>query len=203
MTTARESALSELYATARRAQGSEITRQGLGVITQALATLASRRSLFPLDDFPLPSGKRSVLYVLGEDDPSGFVIYAVRSEPVSELPAPRPHNHTTWATVATVYGHEHQEIYERTDDEGTPGWGSLRKVREFTVRPGSVIGYLPDDYHSVASVGDGPTLALHFYGRGLERLTERIIFDGPEGGHYETFLMGREMFTPLPVAVAS
>jgi predicted metal-dependent enzyme (double-stranded beta helix superfamily) len=203
MTTARDDALSELFAEARRAQGDAITPKGLTAITRALEGLAARRSLFPLDDFPLPPDKRSVLYVLGKDERSGFVIYAVRSTPVSEIPAPRPHNHTTWATVATVYGNEYQQIYERTDDGTVPGRGSLRKVREFTVRPGGAIGYLPDDYHSIASVGDGPTLALHFYGRGLETLTERIIFDGPEGGNYEIFLMGSELFTPLPVPVAS
>jgi len=203
MSITRDDALQELFAEARSAQGDEITPKGLHAIAQALSSLASRRSLFPLEDFPLPEGKRSVLYVLGEDERSGFVIYAVRSVPVTAVPPPRPHNHTTWATVATVYGNEHQEIYERIDDRSRPGWGELRKSREFTVRPGSVIGYLPDDYHSVAAVGAEPTLALHFYGRRLDALTERIIFDGPEGGNYETFLMGSEMFTPLPATVAS
>jgi predicted metal-dependent enzyme (double-stranded beta helix superfamily) len=202
VTTAREEAVIELFARAREAQGgSAITRAGVDAIAQSLRRLAVRRDLFPLEDFPLPEAKRSVLYILGEDEQSGFVVYAVRSAPSPERPTPRPHNHSTWAAVATVYGNELQEIYERTDDGATPDRGALCKVREFLVVPGTAIGYLPDEFHSVASVGDGPGLALHFYGRGLHTITDRIVFEGPEGGGYETFLMGPELFLSLPEAV--
>jgi hypothetical protein len=66
-----------------------------------------------------------------------------------------------------------------------------------------VIGYLPDDFHSIAMAGEGPTLSLHFYGRGLDTLTDRIIFDGPDGGAYERFTMGPESLLPLPAAAVS
>jgi predicted metal-dependent enzyme (double-stranded beta helix superfamily) len=201
--TTREEAVADLFTRVREAQGkAEITRAGVDAIAESLRRLAERHELFPLEDFPLPGGKRSILYVLGKDEVSGSVIYAVRSTPSTERPTPRPHNHATWAAVATVYGNELQEIYERTDDGTNPGRGSLRKDREFVVAPGTVIGYLPNEFHSVASVGDGPGLALHFYGRGLDTITDRIVFEGPDGGAYETFLMGPELFVPLPAAVA-
>jgi predicted metal-dependent enzyme (double-stranded beta helix superfamily) len=202
VTTAREDAVTELFARAREIQGrAGVTRAGVDAIAECLRRLAERRDLFPLEDFPLPGARRSALYVLGKDERSGFVVYAVRSTPPPERPTPRPHNHSTWAAVATVYGNELQEIYERTDNGATPDRGSLRKDREFLVVPGTVIGYLPDEFHSVASVGEGPGLALHFYGRDLDTITDRIVFEGPEGGAFETFLMGPELFLPLPEAV--
>lgn len=202
MTTSREEAVTELFARARDAQGqAAITRTGVDAIAESLRRLAERRDLFPLEDFPLPEGKRSVLYVLGKDEQAGFVVYAVRSTLSPEQPTPQPHNHATWAAVATVYGNELQQIYERTDDGAVPDRGSLRKDREFLVVPGTAIGYLPDEFHSVASVGEGPGLALHFYGRGLDTITDRIVFEGPEGGAFETFLMGSDLFLPLPEAV--
>jgi predicted metal-dependent enzyme (double-stranded beta helix superfamily) len=202
VTTAREEAVNELFARAREAQGgSSVTRAGVDTIAHSLRELAARRPHCPLEDFPLPEAKRSVLYVLGKDERSGVVLYAVRNAPSAERPTPRPHNHSTWAAVTTVYGSELQEIYERTDDGATPDRGALRKVREFLVVPGTVIGYLPDEFHSVASTGDGPGLALHFYGRGLDTITDRIVFEGPDGGAYETFLMGPELFLALPEAV--
>jgi predicted metal-dependent enzyme (double-stranded beta helix superfamily) len=202
MSIVRDEAVTELLARAREAQGQgAITRAGVDAIAQSLRRLAERRDLFPLEDFPLPDAKRSVLYVLGKDERSGFVVYAVRSTSSPERPTPRPHNHSTWAAVATVYGNELQEIYERTDDGATPDRGSLRKDREFLVVPGTAIGYLPDEFHSVASVGDSPGLALHFYGRALDTITDRIVFEGPEGGAFETFLMGPELFLPLPESV--
>ena len=76
--------------------------------------------------------------------------------------------------------------------------GLCAKTRDFLVAPGTSIGYLPDDFHSVTSVGDGPGLVLHFYGRGLDTITDRIVFEGPEGGAYEPFLMSSELFLPLP-----
>jgi predicted metal-dependent enzyme (double-stranded beta helix superfamily) len=201
--TAREEAVADLFARAREAQGTtEITRSGVDAIAESLQRLAEHHELFPLEDFPLPDGKRSILYVLDKDGASGFVVYAVRSTPSPERPSPRPHNHATWAAIATVYGNELQEIYERTDDGAVPGRGSLRKEREFAVVPGTVIGYLPNEFHSVASVGEGPGLALHFYGRGLDTITDRIVFEGPDGGAYEIFLMGPELFVALPEAVS-
>jgi len=201
MTVERDAAVEGLLAVARGLAGERIDREGLAAVTTALRDLAARRELFPLDDFPLADGRRSVLYVVAEDAESGAVLYAARSEPVEQRPAPRPHNHTTWAAVATVYGDELQELYERMDDGTTPGRGELRSLGELTITPGTVIGYLPDDFHSVAVVGDQSALSLHFYGKGLDTLTERIIFEGATGGAYEPFIMGRELFTPLPAAV--
>jgi len=194
-----ESAIGGLFAVARTAEDAASDNRSLSRITQALSDLASRRSLFDLDQFPL-HGRRSILYVLARDDYSDIVLYAARSTPVSELPEPRPHNHTTWAAISTVYGEELQLIYDRTDDGSVPGHGTLRRRREYTVRPGASIGYQPEEFHSVAAVGSGAVLALHLYGRGLDQLTERIVFAGDEGGRYEPFLLGPDLFTQWKIA---
>jgi hypothetical protein len=194
----RDLRLGDLFATARSQDAHAVTRDHLGAITDALLALARRRDLFTLDEFPLPAGRRSILYVLGEDGASGCVLYGCRATPRDERPSPLPHNHATWAAVATVYGDEHQEIFERTDDRSREGWGTLRKVRELTVTPGTVVGYLPDDFHSVAMVGADPVLSLHFYGQALDSITQRIVFPGPQGGEYSPYLMDRRSFATLP-----
>src|SRR3546814_5719791 len=50
-----------------------------------------------------------------------------------------PHNHTTWAVIASVYGDEHNIFFERIDDGSTPDVGRIRKLREITVSPGMAV----------------------------------------------------------------
>jgi hypothetical protein len=45
------------------------------------------------------------------------------------------------------------------------------------VEPGRSIGLMPEDIHAVANV-DAPVIRqIHFYGRALEVLDQRLIFD--------------------------
>ena len=88
-----------------------------------------------------------------------------------------PHNHTTWAIVAAVEGEEINRFYERTDDGTEPGKATLKQTREVVVQPGIGVAMMPDDIHSIAVVGEKPTLHLHMYGKSLDVVTDRLGFD--------------------------
>ena len=51
-----------------------------------------------------------------------FALYGSAGVPGKAQP---PHNHTTWASIAGVFGDEHNVFYERTDRGETPGEGRL------------------------------------------------------------------------------
>jgi predicted metal-dependent enzyme (double-stranded beta helix superfamily) len=64
-----------------------------------------------------------------------------------------PHNHTTWACIAAVDGVEHNTLYDRLDHGSGPGKAEIRAVIRH----------------------------LHFYGRPLETLDQRLTFDMENG----------------------
>ncbi len=159
-----------------------VTPDALAAIKTELVALATREDLFPGEEFHAP--EKGALYRLAEDADHRFALYAVtcvksRSSPV--------HNHTTWAAIAGVRGRERNTIYERTDNRDTPGVGRLRQVGEHTVVSGTAVAYMPDDFHAIEMVGDGPWVQLHLYGRSLEHLPGRIKFEGPEGGAFAVY----------------
>ena len=164
--------------------GMGATRDALEKIEAELIALAMRTELFPAEHFPVAPGAKGNIYRLSEDSDYRFALYASAGAPGKVQP---PHNHTTWAVIAGVYGDEHNVLYERTDDRATPGQGALCKTGEKTVSRGGGCALLPDDFHTIAVTGDGPSLHLHMYGRSLERLPERIFFAGEDGGAYQVF----------------
>jgi rhodanese-related sulfurtransferase len=171
-----------------------VTHAALDAIKDRLVALASRSELFPPAHFPVAEGRSGVVYRLSEDADLRFALYASAGVPGKAQP---PHNHTTWAAISGVYGDEHNVFYERIDNRDAPGTGRLRKTGERTVTRGNAVGFLPDEFHTIAVLGDRPSLHLHVYGRSLEHLPERIYFAGPDGGAFKVFPANPNIATPV------
>ncbi len=155
-----------------RSQG--VNREALLHIKSELLALAAQTELFPLQDFPSPSGasgKPSCLYRLAEDDDHRFALYA-NSTHLRYVNA--PHNHTTWAVIVGVRGEEPNRFYRRTADGGVEETGSE------VVRPGSGVTFMPDDLHSLDIKGEAPLLNFHMYGLAIEQLTRREYYTARE-----------------------
>jgi rhodanese-related sulfurtransferase/predicted metal-dependent enzyme (double-stranded beta helix superfamily) len=174
-----------------RRQG--VTRPALAAIERELIHLASRSELFPKEQFAIKPGKPTI-YRLAEDPDNRFALYASAGALGKYQP---PHNHTTWAVIAGVHGNEHNVMYERCDDRSVPGQGKLRKTGERTVERGVAVSYLPDDFHTIQTLGNEEGLHLHLYGLSLEHLPDRIGFKTPEDTAYERFMRAPNIGAPL------
>ena len=174
-----------------RRQG--VTRPALAAIERELIHLASRTELFPKEQFAILPGKPAI-FRLAEDPDNRFALYASAGALGKYQP---PHNHTTWAVIAGVFGQEHNVMYERCDDRSVPGQGKLRKTGERTVTKGVAVSYLPDDFHTIQTQGDEEGLHLHLYGLSLEHLPDRIGFATPEATEYERFMRAPNIGAPL------
>jgi predicted metal-dependent enzyme (double-stranded beta helix superfamily) len=157
-----------------------VTRPALEAIRDELMLLARQEHLFPSAEFPPPAGgaKGSNRYLLHADEGNRFALYLNALNPGTET---RPHDHTTWAVVVAVEGQELNRVYERTDDRADPERCSIRVREEVVVEPGRGICLLPDDIHSIHTVGTAPTRHLHMYGLALERLDDRKAYDVESG----------------------
>ncbi|HEY0522778.1 MAG TPA: rhodanese-like domain-containing protein [Stellaceae bacterium] len=181
----RHAAVAETIARIRAVEhGKGITGAALDDIKGLVIDLAGRTELFPPEQFAVPDGRQARLYRLAEDPDHRFALYASAGMPGKAQP---PHNHTTWAVIAGVYGREHNVFYERTDNRSTPGQGTLRRTGELTVVKGNAVAFRPDDFHTIEVIGAEPSLHLHMYGLSLERLPERINFASASGGPYTIF----------------
>ena len=162
-----------------------VTRDSLEGIKRELLELADHIELFPIEDFPPSDGDNGfdVLYRLSEDADHRFALYASTGTPGKSVP---PHNHTTWAVIVGLHGDEHNVFYERDDDGATPGMGTLRETGGVTINHGQGTAMMPDDIHSI-HIDDGErTVHLHMYGRALEQLHERVMYNR-EQGTYKIF----------------
>lgn len=172
--------LESLVADARqivRVQGAN--RQSLQGVLVLLAQAAEMPDRWSADRYPDPAPDESqARYLIRTESDESFTLYLNVMRPGKRIP---PHNHTTWACIAAVSGTEHNTLYERTDGNTGAGKAQLRVIHEVAVRPGQGIALLPDDIHSVEIKGDEPIRHLHFYGRALETLDERLVFDLDRG----------------------
>ncbi len=162
-----------------------VTRGSLEEIKAELIALASRTELFPAQHFANAPGRAGTIYHLAEDADGRLALYGSAGVPGKAQP---PHNHTTWASIAGVFGDEHNVFYERTDRGEVPGEGTLRKTHELTIRRGSACAMLPNDFHTIEVTSKEESLHLHLYGRTLEDLPDRITFGSSNGGKYARFM---------------
>jgi predicted metal-dependent enzyme (double-stranded beta helix superfamily) len=182
----RANAVAETVARVRAIEASQgVTRASLDAIMAELQALASQGDLFPSAEFPPPPAgeKGSRRYLLQEDSGGRFALYMLALNPGNET---RPHDHTTWAVVTAVAGEELNRVYARTDDGSNPDHCALKLAREVVVKPGTGIALMPEDIHSIHTLGSEPTRHLHMYGLALERLDDRKAFD-PETGEVKPY----------------
>ena len=162
-----------------------VTRPSLDAIKAELLALAAHESLFPAAEFPPPpeGEKGSKRYLLQEDPDGRFAIYMLALNPGNSS---KPHNHTTWAVITAVDGQEMNKVYTRLDDGAQPGVARIEEVREVMVEPGTGLALMPEDIHSIHTMGAKSTRHLHCYGLALERLDDREGFD-PEKGTVQPY----------------
>ncbi len=169
------------------------TREALERIKPVLIGLATRTDLFPPESFGNLPGRPGTIFHLAEDLDGRFALYGSAGAPGKAQP---PHNHTTWACIAGVYGDEHNVFYERVDDGKVEGEGRLAKTSEMTVVKGNACALMPDDFHTIEVVNGKESLHLHLYGKTLEDLPGRVFFGASTGGPYKRFMSRPEVFAP-------
>jgi len=185
-------AVGELIEHVRAIESKEgVTRASLEKIKAELIALASRSELFPAQHFANIPGRAGTIYHLAEDLDGRFALYGSAGIPGKAQP---PHNHTTWASIAGVYGDEHNVFYERTDRDETPGEGRLKKTHELTIQRGNACAMLPNDFHTIEVTSKTESLHLHLYGKTLEDLPDRITFPSSTGGRVARFMAKPEIY---------
>lgn len=168
----------------------EALREAIGPV---LVALGERDELFPRDEFPIRAGKPGGLYQLWRGESGDLALYASAGKTGKKQP---PHDHTTWAVIAGVYGEEHNVFFERTDDGSRAGFGTLRQIDALTVVQGNAARLSGEVFHTIEVVSEEDSLHLHLYGRALDTLSGRINFATEEGGAYTRFMAVPETYAP-------
>ncbi|CCN06096.1 conserved hypothetical protein [Bordetella bronchiseptica Bbr77] len=162
-------------------------------ISPVLVALGERDELFPRHEFPIRAGKPGGLYQLWRGESGDLALYASAGKTGKKQP---PHDHTTWAVIAGVYGEEHNVFFERTDDGSRAGFGTLRQIDALTVVQGNAARLSGEVFHTIEVVSEEDSLHLHLYGRALDTLSGRINFATEEGGAYTRFMAVPETYAP-------
>jgi len=152
-----------------------LSPEALGDIAARLEALAALAHLWSEAEFPSPAeAERQKRYLVSEEPDRTFALYLSAMYRGRRVP---PHNHTTWACIAAVEGCELNYLYDRLDDGSMSSKAALREREQVRVEPGRSIALMPDDIHAVANL-DAPVIRhIHFYGRALEVLDQRLVFD--------------------------
>ena len=181
----RAAAVAAFIATARRLvpDPENAPAEQLRAVAAALEALATQRELFPAAHFPVTPANPAQVYRLSEEVDGHYALYVSAGLPGKAQP---PHDHTTWAMIAGIAGIERNVFYrrQRTAD---PARDALTAETTVDVVPGVSVVLSPTDVHTIELVGDEPGLHLHFYGRGLDRMPGRVVFESTTGGTYRTF----------------
>ena len=193
LTTNRKTAVNTLLAKAVVIQKERaMSRSSVERIRTALLELAMQREFWNETDYPAPAGdERQNRFLIGQGE-SGVSLYLNVLCPGKRIP---PHNHTTWACIAGVEGVEENTFFDRVDDGSVPGRAEITTREVVVVGPGTGIAMLGEDIHSVEIKGSQTIRHLHFYGRPLETLDQRIFFD-QEAGTYQLTKMSTKTKTP-------
>lgn len=185
----RSQAVEAMMVVTRAALKNGANHENLDIARAALANLAADHSLWGDVDYPAPEpDEQQARYIVAQDDAHGLTLYLNVMRPGKKIP---PHDHTTWACIASVEGVEQNALWDRVDDRSVPGKAELRK--RYVVELGSPetrsVALMPDDIHSVEIKGDDIIRHLHMYGRPLETLSERTVYD-PEKGTCKAMSIG-------------
>ncbi|HIF70674.1 MAG TPA: hypothetical protein EYG15_03530 [Deltaproteobacteria bacterium] len=193
LTTNRKTAVNTLFAKAVVIQKERaMSRSSVERIRTALLELAMQREFWNETDYPAPAGdERQNRFLIGQGE-SGVSLYLNVLCPGKRIP---PHNHTTWACIAGVEGVEENTFFDRVDDGSVPGRAEITTREVVVVGPGTGIAMLGEDIHSVEIKGSQTIRHLHFYGRPLETLDQRIFFD-QEARTYQLMEMSTKTKTP-------
>ena len=193
LTTNRKTAVNTLLAKAVVIQKERaMSRSSVERIRTALLELAMQREFWNETDYPAPAGDERQNRFLIDQSESGVSLYLNVLCPGKRIP---PHNHTTWACIAGVEGVEENTFFDRVDDGSVPGRAEITTREVVVVGPGTGIAMLGEDIHSVEIKGSQTIRHLHFYGRPLETLDQRIFFD-QEAGTYQLMEMSTKTKTP-------
>jgi rhodanese-related sulfurtransferase/predicted metal-dependent enzyme (double-stranded beta helix superfamily) len=183
--TRRAAAVAHFVATARQLIGdpAHARREDLEAVARHLETLGRQTALFPEGDFPVNEETPAVVYRLSEESDGTFALYLSVGLPGKSV---QPHDHTTWAMITGVQGIERNVFYRR-EKTVDPARDTLTPERTIDVVPGNSVILGPDDVHTIELQGQQTGLHLHFYGRGLDHMPARVVFESREGGSYRTF----------------
>lgn len=185
VSTTKEQRRQEIAKTMERVRAIErekgVNREALQEIKAVLLALAAKSELFPTGDFPVDkvAGGYNPFYRISEDEDHRYALYMATGKPgKKDVP---PHDHCTWAVIASIQGDEENRFYRRTDDGAVPGKGQLQQIAKETVRPGTGVCLMPDDIHSIHVDTDRHTLHLHLYGMANEYRPEMVVYNMEEG----------------------
>ncbi len=100
--------------------------------------------------------------------------YPLTAQITTSLPGSRSsvHNHGTWGVVAVLKGEERNLLWCR---QPAPNSDWVEPTAEVTLLPGDIISFTPGAIHSIAVVGDEPTVTFSLYGE--THHSKRFEFD--------------------------
>jgi rhodanese-related sulfurtransferase/predicted metal-dependent enzyme (double-stranded beta helix superfamily) len=172
----------------------QVTPEEMDGMGAALLRLAKRSDLFPEDQFAVVPERLASDFRLAEDADHRFALYASASRPNRATP---PHNHDTWAIIASVRGRMRNSIFQRVDNRQSETDGKLELLREVDVEGDEIVCFAADDFHAIEVEGDRQTLHLHLYGSALDHQPNRIRFSNRSGGAYSIYDAPPHISTPM------
>ena len=174
---AREAEVANLLKNVRLLAGPvDVSLENLDTIKQALVAIADKSEFWCEQEFPGPVGdKVHTRHLISQDDDDSYALYLNVMHTGKVSP---PHNHTTWACIAAVEGQECNYRYQPTiEGPLVEGDREIKQTQTIVVEPGQGIGLSKDDIHSIAINEGTSTRHLHLYGRALETLDRRLMWD--------------------------